>query len=428
MRTPLLALAPVLLVACPADPVESGDTGEATAVDLWGTVTDPYLHGAPVDGAWVLLDLGDEQVALRTGADGSFALPGLPGERPVTITVAGEGAMAVSYAGVRLAEATMPLELSTHQRDIGSYATERMTISGTVSGAPVGSYVFFFGATDAATDTSYLDYVQVSSEDPVPFEVAPELILPGADYTLGALAFDGSDWIVQASSAGTVTWGGSEALDLVLDPEALQDLAVSAAAPSLDGEPVSILPDDLCHSLAVTHLGESMSATTGYNRACEAQGDGFALDVGWAPVEGFTDRLQLYLLEDLGTGSYAFGSLRIPEGATTMDVTLLDSPILEHHDELMQGDGVGWQGVEGASSYMLYGYDEQGSLAWYLYPAAGALSFTVPSFPEDFDPAVILEQGSWAVVGRHLVYGDDGLLDQSEDYTGSITHGGQLFL
>jgi hypothetical protein len=424
----LVCLAALSLCACPgpADTADSG--GPGVPVDLWGTVRDPYLADAPVDGAWVLLDLGDEQIGVRTGADGSFSMPGLPGSRPVSITVALEDHMAVTYSEVLLGEVTMPLELRTHARDISSYATERMTIAGTVSGAPVGSYVMFFGPTDQDLGTSYLDYVQVGSEEPVAYEIEVELVMPGSDYALSALAFDGSSWLVQAAAAGTVPWGGSETLDFTLDPGALQDLAVSAAAPSLDGVPVAGIEPDYCSSMAVTHLGESMSTTTGYNRGCDDSVDPFVFDLGWVPVEGFTDRLQLYLFDDLASGSYAFGSLPIPEGASSLDVTLLDSPILAHHDELSQGGSIGWEPVEGVTGYMLYGYDGDGSLAWYLYPGTSEPGFTFPRFPADFDASQVLVDGSWAVISRYVVYDDAGALEQSEAYTGSITHGGQLFL
>ena len=423
-----VSLALLMLTGCPG-PADSADSGgPAVFVDLWGAVTDPYLALAPVDGAWVLLDLGDEQVALRTGSDGSFSMPGVPGDVPISITVAAEDHMAVTYADLRLADATMPLDLRTHLRDIGSYATESMTISGTVSGAPVGSYVMFFGPSDADLDGSYLDYVQVGSTDPVAFEVRPELVLPGSDYALSALAFDGSSWVVQAAAAGAVAWGGSETLDFALDPGALQDLAVTVPSPSLDGGAVTALDADYCESLAVTQLGESMSTTTGYNRSCDGDASGFELDLGWVPVDGFTDRIQLYLFDDLSIGTYAFGSLPIPSGAASMQISLLDSPLLDHHDDLGQGGEIGWEPVEGATSAMLYGYDADGSLAWYLYPGTDRASFTFPRFPADFDPTVILEGGSWAVISRHLVYGDDGALDQREAYTGSISHGGPLFL
>jgi hypothetical protein len=424
----LAALAALLLTACPG-PVDTADSGgPGEPVELWGTVTDPYLALAPVDGAWVLLDLGDEQIGVRTGSDGSFSMPGLPGSRPISITVALEGHMAVTYSDVVLAEVTMPLDLRTHARDLASYATETMTISGSVSGAPVGSYVMFFGPTDADLGTSYLDYVQVSSEDPVEYEIEVELVLPSTDYALSALAFDGTSWVVQAAAAGTVTWGGSETLDFALDPEALQELAVSATPPILEGVPVAGIDEDYCSSMAVTQLGESMSTTTGYNRGCDDSASPFELDVGWASTEGFTDRLQIYMFDDYTTGTYAFGSLPIPDGASSLDVTLLDSPLLEHHDELSQGGSITWDPVEGVTGYMLYGYDGDGSLAWYLYPGTTDESFTFPRFPADFDASQILVDGNWAVIARHVIYADDGALDQSEAYTGSISHGGQLFL
>ncbi len=424
----LALLAALCLTACPGpgDTADSG--GPAELVDVWGVVTDPYLALAPVDGAWVLLDTGTEQIAVRTGADGSFSVPGVPGDRPVSVTVALEDHMAVSYTDLLLGQATMPLDLRTHARDLGSYATETMNISGTVSGAPVGSYVMFFGPTDADLGTSYLDYVQVSTEDPVDYDLEVELVMPDVDYAISAMAFDGDSWLVQAAAAGTVTWGGSETLDFTLDPEALQDLAVSVPPPLLDGASIPGIDPDYCSSMAVTQLGESMATTTGYNRGCDDSGVSLALDVGWVPVDGFTDRLQLYLFDDYTTGTYAFGSLPIPDGAESLDVTLLDSPILEHHEELGQGGSVGWELVDGATRYMLYGYDNDGLLAWYLYPGGDEPSFTFPRFPADFDSTLILEDGDWAVISRHVVYDDDGALEQSEAYTGSITHGGPLFL
>ena len=424
----LALLASLFLVACPgpSDTADSG--GPAELVDVWGVVSDPYLALAPVDGAWVLLDTGAEQIGVRTGADGSFSVPGVPGDRPVSVTVALDGHMAVTYTDLLLTETTMPLDLRTYARDLGSYATETMGISGTVSGAPVGSYVMFFGPNDGPQDGTYIDYVQVSSADPVEYELEVELVAPDVDYALSALAFDGDSWVVLGAAAGTVTWGGSEGLDLAMDPEALQDLAVSVASPSLDGVPISAIPEDYCSSMAITQLGESMATTTGYNRGCDGSGASFALDLGWVPVDGFTDRLQLYLFDDLATGTYAFGSLPIPAGAASMDVVLLDSPILEHHEELGQGGSVGWEPVEGATSYMLYGYDSDGLLAWNLYTGNDEPSFTFPTFPADFDSSAILEDGDWAVISRQVVYTDEGALEQSEAYTGSITHGGPLFL
>jgi hypothetical protein len=427
MRPIPLAAFALALGACPG-PSEPEDSAATVLVDLYGTVTDPYLADAPVDGAWVLLDLGDEQIGLRTGSDGSFSMPGLPGDHPVSITVALEEHMAVSYTGLLLQDLILPLELATHARDLGRYPTESMTIGGTVSGAPVGSYVMFFGPHDGPQDGSYIDYVQVGSEEPVAYELEVELVLPGTEYALSALAFDGSSWEIQAAAAGTVGWGGEEILDFALDPAALQDLAVEAAAPRLDGVAVTGFDPQYCSSVAVVHLGESMSTTTGYNRGCEELGGGFGFDLGFTSTEGYTERLQLYLFDDLATGSYAFGSLPIPDGATALDVTLLDSPILDHHEELGRGGEIAWEPVEGASGYMLYGYDADGSLAWYLYPPAGETRLQFPRFPEDFDTDVILEDGDWAVISRHIVYDDSGSLDQSEPYLGSISHGGQLFL
>ncbi len=423
----LAPLAALALIACPG-PGDTGDTAPGSLVDLYGSVMDPYLADAPLDGAWVLLDLGDEQIGIRTGSDGSFSMPGLPGDQPVSVTVALEDHMAVTYSGLLLQDVTMPLDLRTHARDLGSYATEAMTIRGVVSGAPVGSYVMFFGPNDGPQDGSYIDYVQVGSEEPVAYEISVERVLPAVDYALSALAFDGQDWVVQAAGAGTVSWGGSETLDFELDPDALQGLAVDAAAPSLDGVPVSGFSDEYCSSMAVAHLGESMSTTTGYNRACEQGAGSFGFDLGWVPVEGYTDRLQMYLFDDYTTGTYAFGSVAIPEGATSLEIGLLDSPVLDHHDELGQGGEIGWEEVEGVTGYMLYGYDHDGSLAWYLYPSGLGTSFTFPRFPEEFDGATILEDGNWAVISRHLHYDDAGSLDQSQPYLGSITHGGQLFL
>ncbi len=425
----LAVLAALALTACPG-PADTAETGlpAVELVDVWGTVSDPYLALGPVDGAWVLLDTGDEQIGVRTGADGSFSIPGIPGNRAVTLTVAHEDHMAVSYSGLLLGEASMPLDLRTHARDLGSYATESMTISGTISGAPVGSYVMFFGPNDGPQDGSYIDYVQVSSEDPVDYAIDVELVYPGTDYALSAMAFDGTSWEVQAAQAGTVSWGGSETLDLELDPDALQDLAVTADAPALDGVAITGFDDSYCSSVATVLLGESMSTTTGYNRGCEDLEGGFGFDVGFSPTDGYTDRLQLYLFDDYTTGSYAFGSVAIDEGASALDIALLDSPLLAHHEELGQGGEISWEPVEGVTGYMLYGYDSDGSLAWYLYPSGLETSFTFPSFPADFDASIILEDGNWAVISRHILYDDAGSLDQSEPYLGSITHGGQLFL
>ena len=219
-----------------------------------------------------------------------------------------------------------------------------------------------------------------------------------------------------------------DAFELALDPDGMQSRAVTTNRPSFDGEPMGSIDPDLCHSLAVTHLGESMSTTTGYNRDCEERDDGWLLDVGWMPAEGWTDRLQLYLMDDPTFATYAFGSLPIPQGATELDVALLDSPELDHHDTVGQGDAISWQPVDGVSGYMLYGYDGDGSLAWYLYPDDLETSLTVPRFPADFEPSIIADGGAWAVIARHIVYTDDGELDQAEDYTGSITHGGDLSL
>ncbi len=425
---PLALLAPALLCACPGPTDSAVDTGEPSSVDLWGTVTDPYLADAPMDGAWVLLDIGDEQIGLRTGADGSFSVPGVPARKSMSITIAAEDHMGVTYTGLVPGDLTMPLELRTHARDLDSYATESMTISGTIIGAPQGSYVMFFGPNDGPQDGIYIDYVEVSTHDPISYEIEVELVSPETDYVLGALAFDGSSWEVRASAAGAVAWGGSETLDLSMDPDALQGLAVTATAPTLDGVTVTGFADEYCGSMANTHLGESMSTTTGYNRACDQDAGGFAFDVGWSPVEGYTDRLQLYLFDDYTTGSYAFGSLPIPDGASSLDVTLLDSPRLEHHEDLTQGGEIAWEPVEGASGYMLYGYGGDDSLAWYLYPSGTEPSFVFPRFPTDFDGGMILEDGNWAVISRHVIYEDDGSLQQSEPYLGSISHGGRLFL
>ncbi len=428
MRHALLAC--FVLAGCPSPAVDSGDTDSLPeTVDLEGVVTDPYQYDAAVDGAWVLLDLGDEQLALRTGSDGSFSMPGLPADQPVTITVAAEDHLAVTYDGVMLGEAEMPLELATHLRDLDSYATETTTITGVVSGAPVGSYVFLFGPTDEAITDSYLGYGLATVEDePVTVEIEPQLVLPDDDYVVGVLAFDSDSWDVVAAGSATVSWGGEASFELELEPEAMHDLTVTTNRPLLDGQALGSVDPDLCHSLAIAHLGESMSTTTGYNRSCDEDDAGWILDVGWMPSDGYTDRLQLYLLTGDDFDAYAYGSVPIPEGAAELEVTLLDSPVPDHRDTVGQGDVISWQPVDGAGGTMLYGYDGDGSLAWYLYADEDASSITVPRFPVDFDPTIIVDGGSWAVISRTIVYAEDGSLEQSEDYLGSIAQGGGLDL
>ena len=249
MKTFLLA--PIL--ACGRGPADNDSAESEPTVELSGTVTDPYLDLLPVDGAWVLIDTTDEQLSIRTGADGSFSMPGLPGDVPVSITVAAEDHMAVTYSGVVLSEVTMPLDLRTHQRSLDGYATESKTVTGTVTGAPSGSYVLFFGPTDAPSEDSYLAYTRAVGEEEASFEFS------------------------------TVTWGGTEVVALEMDPEALVDLAVTTNAPSLDGELLDHLDPDFCNSIAIAHLGESMSTWSGYNRGCEDDDGGFLVDVGYGP-------------------------------------------------------------------------------------------------------------------------------------------------
>ncbi len=412
-----LVLALILgITGCPTTGDDDDDEGR---IDLEGTVIDRNLDDAPVADAWILLDTGDELITARSGADGSFLIPEVPGSAPVTLTVAGEERRATTYLDRILVDEDLPLELGCEYRDMTYYDLPIIVVSGTFTGAPVGSYVMFSGEGVLSYDYFYVE--TAATEFQFEAQVAPD----AEEYFFTGLAFDGNSGEALAAAAVTVAVEANVDVDVELTHDDPTSLAVTTTQPLLDGEPLTALDPTYTSSLGMVYAGEGVGGFVGWTRSWSATDDGFDLDLTYVPIDDQPARLNLYLAEDLTTaGAFSYASIPFEPGATELDVEVLDSPVLDGGGDFGPGTTVSWEAVEGATDYLLYALDGDALAWWFL---ADTPAFTFPRMPDGFDTSIILDDtAEWTARAYQRTEDAEGNTDVDQPYFVSETLGGDI--
>ena len=411
------------MVGCEPGTGTSADDDDDTAMpdddddtlDLEGQVVDPYLDGSGVSDAWIIVDTGTEVISTRSGADGTFAIPALPAESPVSLTFSGEDRQALTYPDAILAEYELPLQVSLPYRSTTYYDLDTMRVSGTVQGAPVGAWVLI-----SAPNLSDYPYYPVESDAPVAFEF--EVTVFGDEsLPLSVIAQDGTTGELLAVGAAEVPVGEDAEVDVELEAAAPTDLTVSVNQPVLDGEPLAQLDMTYQSSLGLVYLG-GYGPLSGWTRYWSQSVDGFELVVDHVPVEGYTPHIGVYLVEDFEVESdFAYALVPFDPADEELAVEVLDSPDLQGQDQFGPGTTLSWEPIEGAEYYSMYIVDG-GSIAWYIGTEETQIAF--PTLPDGFDASILLDSEADFTVRANAYEETDGENGIEYDYKISGTVGG----
>jgi len=420
--TAATGLAILAALLCLAGCEESGELPQdVELVTLEGAVLDPVVDDAGVPDAWIIVDTGDELISVRSGADGTFSIPDVPEDRAIALTVAAEDRRAIHDGAIVLADEELPLEISCAYRDLDYYDFPTMKISGTVSGAPVGSYLFFNGP-----DYWGEEYIQVESGAPVPYQFTVEVIGDRETYTFAAMAFDGNSGEILGATAATVDVAGTAEADLEWGSGGNQDLLITTNQPVLDGAPLEELDDsEALANLSLIMGGETADAILGWAEGWEAVADGFEIDAWYTPVVGYDHAVTAFLTDDImGDGPFAYGRVPLEAGAATVHVDVLDAPALDDHGDFGPDTTLSWGEVDGADRYTVYVLEDDMLAMWLLTDTP---EVTFPRLPEDFDTSLIAgDDGQWHVRVSQYAEDEDDEIDYSHPYLVSETPGGDL--
>ncbi len=412
-----MSLAPrtaLLLIALGACTAQEPDDA-ATLLDLSIEVVDP-VDGTAVEDAWIVMDLGDELLTARTGGDGTAFLPDLPADTPIDLTAAAPDRVAFTWTSVTLADVDQPWTVPSSLVDEGLYDTHAMSVSGTVQGAPIGSWVMFYGARD------YHDYVYVTDEEPVAFSFTAELYEDEDTYMFSAVALD-QNYELQGVAVTSAQEGDSEDLDLVLDAADLQPLELSVTAPNLAGTPASAPPSDWCIQAAMTAPAEATNVVTGWNALCGEDAEGFVFTAQHLPLEDQDEVATVYLADDWDdTTAYSWAS--VPLNDDTASVTMLDTPVLDATTTLEPDAWLGWEIPTEARDAMTY-VIEGDQVPWLIYPGDDT-GLAYPRLPDDFDPDLLPASGTWVLYARDYELDEDDQLSSEIPYRVAAVYGGQV--
>ncbi|MFH1462762.1 MAG: carboxypeptidase-like regulatory domain-containing protein [Pseudomonadota bacterium] len=401
-----------LLTACDTDGIDSA--APPALADLSGTLLDYYEGDAPVEGAWVVVDDGEAVISTRTGADGSFSLPGLPAEAPVTLTFLAEDREAMTFLGFVVGDHEMPIALhGCSLRDLAAYERPTLEVEGTLSGAPQGSYVLLYGEDD------YHDYVSGAGDAPVPFGFTAHLSEGAERFRFSAFAIDaGYATLGVAYEEVDATGGDVTGLDLTLTPaEALSPLTIAFDAPTLDGVLLAEIPEENCIYAGSAFPGVDSGVVTGWAETCSDTASGFEVSMSYLPTAD--DHVSVYAAPDLDGATYAWAI--VPITGASMQVPLLDSPVLDSPDTFGPGTALSWAPVAGAREHTLAIYDDEG-VAWRFYGGEGEAAF--PDLPEGAPLPALRGAAAWMVYARDYTVADDGTLDTTAPYLLSAATGG----
>lgn len=404
MRHPALLLVPFLF-ACQKDE-DSGDI--PLIVDLSGTLVDG--DEAPVADGWILVDDGETLATARSGADGTWVVPGLDGSRTMTMTVAASGYLAFTFTGIVIGEATPDATLHMYGVEGGDSGDE-VTVEGTVSNLGEATWGLFYG------ESAYLGSLAAAS-DPLPFSFTAPAI-PGQDtYGYSVLAIDDSYTL---HGAGFQTLQAGEAADLVLSTD-LVDVTLTANRPLLDGEPAQEPYD--CMGYGAVAADPRFALMTGFNATCET-----TETTTTYPVRGLVPESGAWALAQVVGGSqdehYSYTLQPLLDPAVPLELSLLDSPVVGSHGDLAPGESLSFNAAPEGARHTFYVFDRRG-LCWMLIPY-GDPEVTFPRLPEGFDTNLLFEtSGTWYAWAESYEVTEEGEVDEMAPYRAAATYGGDV--
>jgi hypothetical protein len=407
MRPALFALQLPLAACAP------GDSSDVEEIDLSIALEDPYT-GEPVPDAWLAIDLGDELISGRTGADGRALLPGLPGDAILDLTVAKQDYAALTMTSIDLSETQQPWTLHLSLADSDGYESRTLTVSGTIRGAPAGAWVLLYG------EGAYYDYLQGMGDEPVPFSFQAPLVGDDDHYQFSAVAID-DDYNLLGVALGEVWEDDAEGLSLDLNAEELTALRVETNLPSLGGVPAPAPPAEWCVQVMMTAPLDASGVVTGWNELCEDTGDGYRLTASHLGLER-EQAATVYLADDYDdTRAFSWAQILVDGPGT---VELLDTPLLDERATLEPGAVLSWSPPAGASSTMAF-VKRGDQVSWLLYPGDDD-HIAYPRLPEDFDTSLLPDSGAWTLYARDYTLDEDGALDATQPYRVAGVVGGEV--
>ncbi len=405
-----------LLVACAGDLDVDDDVG---AVDLQGTVIDRVLDDAPVSDAWIIVDTGAELITTRSGGDGSFSVPALPADDPITITVAAEDRRALTVQGMVLSDTDLPLEVDCGYRSPDDYDRARHTLTGRASGLASQTGVLISGS--GMLDYEYL-YTEAGEAMSYEFEVED----PGTEeFVMAGLAYDGYSGALVDGVVASVPFGPDMEADLVFEGISARPLTVTSPQVTLDGTVLERLDDTYVSSLCLVYLDDSWGAFLGWNDTWALEDGAFVYQASYIPIEGRELRVSLYQAADLvDPDAFSYASARLNAGDTALEIAALDSPHLDTHGRFEPGTTVSWDPVMGADEITVVLLDGD-EVPWTLVTRDAGTSIDFPRLPDDMDPEILLDgDAEWMVRAWAYDVDDEDEFDPQGPYLVSETRGG----
>lgn len=415
-----------LLVAC-SGPAGGTDTDSGDLLperaELSGIALDP--HGElPVAGARVVVQQGEVFVTATTGADGTFAVPELLADTPLAVTVAAEGRVASTYAGVVLADEPVPLAFSVPRRHpvAAVEIPARITVDGVSAGSEICAFWAGIGGEHCVSSPGN-DAVELAFAAQFPEARDPYGVFV-AQRSVSTLAIERGMFV--AIRVGDAT------RRVTLPADAPVELVVTTNQPEVADDPLDSFDPYYEDRAAVTHLGRhyvlgSTPLRTGTSVDVEVTDTSLVVTVPHVVVPGQQNRVQLMLSRTFATGHYAWADLPIETGARELAVTLLDGPEVETSPHVL-GDTLTWDEVPDASDFQ-FRATVDGDAVWTVQTRQAEL--TLPTFPEAFDPALLFEgTARWELASRSRGGPDWGWGETHVDPMGwfweTVTAGGSL--
>lgn len=416
-------------VACSSSDTtpEPGPDGGTTGVTLEGVVMDYFLQ-EPLAGAAMFVDTGTEVLTGESGADGTFAIDGVPADEPVTVTALAEGRWAQSFAGVTPSELTAPLGFVLLATDYALYQPTQMTVHANVTGALADDYLFVYGGNDQGGNS----FMQVPSADPFTIHFVADVYPNQTDVTFTFASLDPSNAEVHALGHETLDVQSEVTVDVTIESTPATTLELQLNRPSLDGAPFADPDPDYTHIVGITHLLEAFNdpmgsmALTGFSTTAEWSGDDLNVGIPRVVVPGFHESVRVVLSEDFEAPAAptAFANVPVDDGNQPMVVELLDSPTVADKADFEPGATISWEPVAGADDYnfMVIADDQP---VWWIITHDTEVTF--PAFPADFDQSRLPVAGGWIVRARKASfdwYSTDFIAGPDDYVYVSVTTGG----
>ena len=404
------------------------DTDTSGMVELSGVcIDDTFATVAPVQDATISVDTGvGEPLVTQSDADGTFSIL-VPEDTPVTVTAAAADRWALTYAGIIPANEPSPLAFWMIYRDMAMYSPQPVTVGGNINGAPEDSVVSVYGSEQEGNYNATID-----STDPIPFSFNAKIWTDEDTLTYTAIAFDPADYTMLDVTVFDVDLNSPDTTEITFTGDPLSSIEITSNRPVLDDTLLPNVDQNYGHLAGTTYLGETYQdvhgtmAITGFSSVTTVDDDTITVTVPFKPIAGFTNVVRNIFSEDLTDPGepMTIAMTALESGDTTLNVDVLDSPVVADKITFEPGATLTWDTVEGATDYQLLAIT--GNVpAWWIITRNPEVTF--PKFPTDFDESLINLGGGWMARGRDFsgyTWSDTELVFVN-DIRVSSTSGGQ---